>query len=908
MVRRGDSVIFERIVRFNETTGPTPISAHAGPTVLVEDRNKSFIGNKGNSVCCKFKGKTNATTRGKSNFFGTKGGSKEMAFDYRSKTTKQNVTCKVIQIRGVLDLFEDGRTKLVDNNIRPKRRLSSYINGGKSAKVTRVCNWNKLVSLSRTTVWPKPSGMDIFKGYEGPNRALEVPWNILWEPCGRHLGRPPKSGSIIGNKRPSNIKRLKGLRVHLGRKRAPRAHTKSKILWVHIGHSFRKRYCPRNKNKRNIVRPKRTPIQTATYSSPPLFNYRQVNKPKQGLQVFKSSVLRTLLNNRCRKQEALGMGYTDTVNTPSNYRYKLDHKKFKEKERKSRVEARTGNGTICGRVHNGLVRDHREKTSVWKLGSLPQAYRYCGPRVYGNTSWPRIIRSSHCRPLRDSFYRQPSSQKDDGVRRKKALAEGDNERSMEFLRVVRYPNSRIPMGTFTIKPSGRVNKIVRRNGLDTFSRTFRVYKSKVGPILNRSNGKLSFKKSRPFQQSVSLPGDGSSRLLHAKLEKRKQLRLLPPRPASQSVRTGYAVQGHNNINNSSLAFSTVVAYPSSTKNRDNRPSPRNQKLYTKSMWELAAGTLEKSKLEVPSNKNLFLKSLSLRVNKVLSPNSPYEKRLHCLWREFTTFCELHEITACPAEPETILMFLMWENIIERSLNSRLYLTAISRYHQIKGFRDPTLNFNVQNLARKLSKQIAENKEATWPRDPLPTEALKNYVDNPPCNTPRSIWKRDCALVALGLRTMRRPSELCNLKVGDLKMVEGICWVRINRSKTDQFAKGKFIPVDPTNSRYCPIKLVFHYLSSRGKVKRNDWLFVNIRGNRMTTGTVNSIVKKMALHAGLEGRYSGHSIRIGGATGAMKAGLTLPQIMSIGGWLSQSVALYLRSFSTVLQNTSIRMGF
>ncbi|CAG8458572.1 30971_t:CDS:2, partial [Gigaspora margarita] len=93
-----------------------------------------------------------------------------------------------------------------------------------------------------------------------------------------------------------------------------------------------------------------------------------------------------------------------------------------------------------------------------------------------------------------------------------------------------------------------------------------------------------------------------------------------------------------------------------------------------------------------------------------------------------------------------------------------------------------------------------------------------------------------------------------------------------------------------------------------KFKDSDWLFENAYRKHMTTGTVTSIVKKMACHAGLDGRYSGHSLRIGGATGAMKAGLTLPQIMSIGGWLSQSVALYLRSFSTVLQNTSTKMGF
>lgn len=132
------------------------------------------------------------------------------------------------------------------------------------------------------------------------------------------------------------------------------------------------------------------------------------------------------------------------------------------------------------------------------------------------------------------------------------------------------------------------------------------------------------------------------------------------------------------------------------------------------------------------------------------------------------------------------------------------------------------------------------------------------------------------MIALGLRTMRRPAELCNLRIADIKMEDRFLWVRINRSKTDQFAKGKFIPVDPTNSPYCPVRLIQEYLKARGKIGSQDLLFVNVSGKRMTTGTVNAAVKRIKNHAQLRGKYSGHSLRIGGATGAMKAGLTYPR--------------------------------
>ncbi|CAG8457889.1 15576_t:CDS:2 [Cetraspora pellucida] len=51
----------------------------------------------------------------------------------------------------------------------------------------------------------------------------------------------------------------------------------------------------------------RAPIKKATYSPSPLLNYWKINKYKQGFQVCKSLMLRTLFNNRCREKKVLGM-------------------------------------------------------------------------------------------------------------------------------------------------------------------------------------------------------------------------------------------------------------------------------------------------------------------------------------------------------------------------------------------------------------------------------------------------------------------------------------------------------------------------------------------------------------------------------------------------------------------------
>ena len=59
---------------------------------------------------------------------------------------------------------------------------------------------------------------------------------------------------------------------------------------------------------------------------------------------------------------------------------------------------------------------------------------------------------------------------------------------------------------------------------------------------------------------------------------------------------------------------------------------------------------------------------------------------------------------------------------------------------------------------------------------------------------------------------------------------------------------------------------------------------------MTVGAVGAIVKSVASDTGVKGRFTAHSIRIGGATAAMEAGLSLMQIRTIGGCDSKAVML------------------
>lgn len=86
------------------------------------------------------------------------------------------------------------------------------------------------------------------------------------------------------------------------------------------------------------------------------------------------------------------------------------------------------------------------------------------------------------------------------------------------------------------------------------------------------------------------------------------------------------------------------------------------------------------------------------------------------------------------------------------------------------------------------------------------------------------------------------------------------------------------------------------------------LFPNQFGKKISVGAVSQIVKRMATHASLAGRFASHSLRIGGATAAMRAGMTMPQIRAIGGWESKAITRYLRGIGAAKAGATQRMGF
>lgn len=333
------------------------------------------------------------------------------------------------------------------------------------------------------------------------------------------------------------------------------------------------------------------------------------------------------------------------------------------------------------------------------------------------------------------------------------------------------------------------------------------------------------------------------------------------------------------------------------------------------------GTMEKQAVEILSGKdtggrNSRVKGRkageTLEVRKKLlmgkARASGTNKRYKKWWREFELFCEGQEKAPLPAESTTVEDFLTWLEMCGRGASAEVAAAAIRATHLDRGTEDPCNTHGIRTLRKGIKRIVAEEAEEKVNREPFPVEALRKWTGSRPIGVSTWRWRRDAALVAVGLRCMRRPGELAAMRIMDARWKEDGLWIFVRKSKTDQYGKGKLIPVDEgVDRRTCPVRLLKEWMEWNDRDPQAP-LFPSVTSKFFaSTGGISSIIKRMTEEAGIVGKFSGHSLRIGGATAAMKGGMSLAMIRAIGGWESQAVLVYLRAIGAAKAGASRQMG-
>ena len=148
--------------------------------------------------------------------------------------------------------------------------------------------------------------------------------------------------------------------------------------------------------------------------------------------------------------------------------------------------------------------------------------------------------------------------------------------------------------------------------------------------------------------------------------------------------------------------------------------------------------------------------------------------------------------------------------------------------------------------------------------------------------------RDAAIVAVASDAMLRVSEIAALAVADIALEEdGSGRLAIRHSKTDQEGEGAVANVGAPTVRRVRAWLAAAELADGPMFRRVRT--GNVVGSaRLGVRTVRAIITRRARAAGVEGRVSGHSLRIGAAQSLAAAGASVVEMQTAGRWTSPTM--------------------
>jgi site-specific recombinase XerD len=297
------------------------------------------------------------------------------------------------------------------------------------------------------------------------------------------------------------------------------------------------------------------------------------------------------------------------------------------------------------------------------------------------------------------------------------------------------------------------------------------------------------------------------------------------------------------------------------------------------------------------------------------------------WRSFEAWCAAAGRVARPATAQTVAAYLT-HLATERGLRATsvdAHLTAIRAVHRGSGVVPP------DGLAARKIVVAAQRREAArdgryGPRKAVPVMASDLPAIVAACHPETAAGLRDRAVVLLGFALLARRSELSALNLSDVEFVPGAgLAVTIRSSKTDQAARGVIRRIHyAANENVCPVRAVLawtSFLAARGVTTGPPFTRIDRWGNvgpavggryaaaptgtgrdgRLRPQAIGAIVAALCESAGLGAqsavtdardaaaqtgerrRYSGHSLRRGGATSMLKAGAQPLNVSRHGRW-------------------------
>lgn len=257
----------------------------------------------------------------------------------------------------------------------------------------------------------------------------------------------------------------------------------------------------------------------------------------------------------------------------------------------------------------------------------------------------------------------------------------------------------------------------------------------------------------------------------------------------------------------------------------------------------------------------------LKLERSLSKNSidAYIRDIEKLIQYF----EFNKIKLSPNDVQTkdIKEFLEWINELGMTASSQArVLSGVKAFYkylmiedEIKS--DPASIVETPKLGRKLPDTLSliEINQIIEAVDASSAEGMRN----------KALLE---ILYACGLRV----SELVNLKLSDIYFE--IDFIKV----TGKGDKERFVPIGATAKKY--IKMYVDEVRVHQNIKKGeeDYIFLNRRGSRLTRVMVFTIIKRLAIKAGIKKSISPHTFRHSFATHLVEGGADLRAVQEMLG--------------------------
>ncbi len=257
----------------------------------------------------------------------------------------------------------------------------------------------------------------------------------------------------------------------------------------------------------------------------------------------------------------------------------------------------------------------------------------------------------------------------------------------------------------------------------------------------------------------------------------------------------------------------------------------------------------------------------LKLERSLSKNSvdayirDIEKLVH--YFEYTK----QQISITDVQTKDIKEFLQWVNELGMTASSQARVLsgvkAFFKYLMLEDIikNDPVAIIETPKLGRKLPDTLSLNEinQIIEAVDASTAEGMRN----------KAILE---TLYASGLRV----TELVNLKLSDVFFE--IDFIKV----TGKGDKERFVPMGSTAKKF--IKIYINDVRVHQTIKKGeeDFLFLNRRGSRLTRVMVFTIIKRLAIKAGIKKNISPHTFRHSFATHLVEGGADLRAVQEMLG--------------------------